>query len=348
MKKPLFILFSALTVSSICNAQNNNNFRNDSVKRYVDTTLLIIHNNALNRKKTNWDLLESDIYGRTKAAQSIEEILPIYSYIFQKIEDHHGWLSYKDKTYRWNTPSNGFKNEIVKKAISKYEKVYATILKGNIGYLRIPGNSDFSASKMDSIAANIVDEINKVNTGKINGWILDFRLNTGGNMYPMISGVSDFLGTSGKFGSFVTAAGKKDGEWILKNGNIYIDSNQVLNRGKLKKPIKKDIPLVLLISSYTASSGEMTAIAIIGRAKTKVFGEPSAGYTTTNQGFKIDNNSGLNLAVGFVTDRTGKLYNDSIKPDITIWGGDNFEALASDSKIVYSLKWFKKEIIGRY
>ncbi|MGS0747360.1 S41 family peptidase [Halpernia sp. GG3] len=301
----------------------------------------------MNKNKINWDSLRMDIYERTKNVKNIEEALPIYPYLFEKIEDHHGWLSYKDKNYRWNKNSQKQKNEIIKDAVKNKKKVYMTLLNKNIGYLRIPGNNDFGAKKMDSIANNIVDEINKTNSNKIKGWIIDLRVNTGGNMYPMIAGISDLIGDNEKLGGFVTSDNQSDGQWLLKNGNIYVDSNQVLDRKKLKKPIKKQLPIAVLISGYTASSGEMTAISLIGRNKTKLFGEESAGYTTTNQGFKIDGNSGLNLAVGYVTDRTGKVYVENVKPDFEVISGDDFDNLKYDKKIIESLKWLKKETTNR-
>ena len=346
MKKIILTTFTFLTTANLLFAQNIE-FKNDSVKRYIDKTFSIIQNNALNKNKINWDSLKIDIYERTKNAKNIEETLPIYPYLFEKIEDHHGWLTCKNKNYRWNKNSKKEKSEIIKDDSKRIKNVYAILLNRNIGYLRIPGNNDFGAKKMDSIASNIVDEINKINTNKIKGWTIDLRINTGGNMYPMIAGISDLIGDNEKLGGFVTSDNQTDGQWFLKNGNFYVDSNQVLDRKKLKKPIEKQLPIAIIISGYTASSGEMTAISLIGRNKTKLFGEESAGYTTTNEGFKIDENSGLNLAVGYVTDRTGKIYVDNVKPDFEIIGGDDFANLKYDKKIIESINWLKKEATNR-
>ncbi|MEO7978919.1 S41 family peptidase [Flavobacterium sp.] len=342
MKKRLLLFLTFITISTVVNAQNEIKFKNDSVKQFIDKTLLVIHDNALNKDKINWQRLRTEVYEKTKEADNIEAILYVYPYLFEKIGDHHGWLSYKNKNYRWNKNSLKPKDEIVKNAVKKYEAVEARLLNKNIGYLRIPGNSDFNGKKMDSIASNIVEEINTINSDKIKGWIIDLRLNTGGNMYPMMAGISDLIGNNEKIGGFITSDNQSDGDWLLKDGNIYVDTNQVLNRQKLKMPVKKQIPIAVLISGYTASSGEMTAIALIGRKNTKVFGEESAGYTTTNQGFEIDKNGGLNLAIGYVTDRNGKIYTNNIKPDFEIIGGDNFENLIEDGKIIKSIKWIRK------
>lgn len=342
MKKRFYLFFTFLIFSNNLHAQKEIIIKSDSVKQFVDKTLSILQENSLNKNKIDWNALQSDIYGKIQNAESVEEILPIYSYIFEKIGDHHGWLSYKNKNYRWNRNTEQKSNKAIKNAVNNYKTVYATMLTKEIAYLRIPGNSDFNAKKMDSISNNIIDEIDKINSKKIKGWVIDLRLNTGGNMYPMISGISDLIGTQGKLGGFVSSQYQSEGEWFLRDGNLYVDTNKVLEKKKIKKPIKKILPLAVLISGYTASSGEMTAITLIGRKNTKLFGEESAGYTTTNQGFKIDENAGLNVAVGYVIDRTEKIYVENIKPDLEIIGGDNFEDLASDKKIIESLKWLKK------
>ncbi|SHK89524.1 Peptidase family S41 [Chryseobacterium polytrichastri] len=342
MKQMIFLLFTVFSSTVICHAQQQIHFKNDSVKQYIDKTLVLIHDHALNKDKIDWNSLQTEVYNKTKEAGNIQAALSVYPYLFEKIEDHHGWLSYKNKNYRWIKNVKRLDNEVVKNAVKKYEKVEAVVINKNIGYLRIPGNSDFSTKKMDSIAGNIVDEIDKINSGKIKGWIIDLRLNTGGNMYPMIAGISDLIGDNEKIGGFVTSEKKSEGDWILKNGNIYVDNNQVLNRRKLKVPVGKQLPVAVLISGYTASSGEMTAVSLVGRKNTKMFGEDSAGYTTTNEGFKVDSNSGLNLAVGYVVDRTGKIYIENVKPDMEIIGGDNFEDLNTDKKITASVEWIKK------
>ncbi|UKB83138.1 S41 family peptidase [Chryseobacterium sp. MEBOG06] len=342
MKNKILIFFIVLSIFNLLNAQKQIVFKNDSVKQYLDKTLLLIHDNALNKNKIDWNALKVEAYEKTKDADHIQDALFIFPYLFEKIDDHHGWLTYNNKNYRWNKSRPKYTNETIKNAVKDNDKVYAALIDKNTGYIRIPGNNDFGAKKMDSIAENIVNEIDQINSNKIKGWIIDLRLNTGGNMYPMMAGISDLNGDQEKVGGFVTSDKKSEGEWILKNGTIYIDANQVLKRKKLKNSVKKQLPVAILISGYTASSGEMTAISFIGRKNTKVFGEESGGYTTTNQGFKIDENSGINLAVGYVVDRTGKVYVENIKPDVEITGGDNFKDLNKDKKIAVSAKWIKE------
>jgi carboxyl-terminal processing protease len=86
----------------------------------------------------------------------------------------------------------------------------------------------------------------------------------------------------------------------------------------------------------------MTAITNIGRQTSVLIGEPTAGYTTTNLGFKLNEYSGLNLAVDYATDRNGKVYPKNINPEILMTEGDNFEDLAKDQKVKKAIPWLRE------
>ncbi|RYY18454.1 MAG: hypothetical protein EOP41_10615 [Sphingobacteriaceae bacterium] len=164
-------------------------------------------------------------------------------------------------------------------------------------------------------------------------------------MYEMLAGLGLLLG-DGKVGGFVDQHRKPEESWILKEGNIYLDSAQVSNipnNVQLKKVKRKPLPIAVLLSGQTASSGEVVAISTAGRQNTIRIGENSAGYTTSNKGFEINSQAGLNLAVDFDADRTGRIYRDYITPEIIVTGGDNFKNLEKDEKVKAALNWLKKK-----
>jgi carboxyl-terminal processing protease len=336
-----FLLIAFFFFPCIIKAQSNSPVIVDSVKSYLDKSLLIIEANALNSEKVNWKELRENVYSKASRAKRYEDILVVYPYIFEQIDDHHGSLKYKDKTYSWNK-SDGIKvNNTIKAATKKYSSVRSEKIGREVGYILIPGNNDFRGQHMDSISRDIKNAIAKINDKHIKGWIIDLRINTGGNMYPMIAGLTEFLG-EGRVGGFVTSTHQPDGDWIIKNGAFYVDSVKVTPVKYEGYPIKKDVPIAVLISGNTASSGEMTAITTIGRHKSILIGEPSAGYTTTNLGFKLNEYSGLNLAVDYATDRNGKVYLKNINPEILMTEGDNFEDLLKDQKVKKAISWLRE------
>ena len=313
----------------------------DSVRAFLGKSMELIQANAINRANVNWKLLNDNVLQRVKGATTYEELLPVYPYIFEQINDHHGALKYKGKSYYWKT-GTPYNNEAVIAAEKKYKTVVVKRIGQNIGYVLLPGNSDFNGKNINADAQGIRNAIAAVDNNQIKGWIIDLRINTGGSMYQMLAGLAGILG-EGKAGSFVDQHNKPDGAWIIKNGNIYLDSTQVSTLTNLVTSKAKAVPVAVLTGGYTASAGEVVAISFSGRKNTVLVGENSAGYTTANQGFKINKDAGLNLAVDFDADRNGNVYTHQVVPLIKVSGGDNFESLEQDKKIQRALQWLKKQ-----
>lgn len=332
----LVFFISAIHVHS----QSLNVSITDSVKVFLDKSLDIVQANAINRDSINWPKLRKQIYQKANGAKTYEDILPVYPYLFEQIADHHGALKFKGKSYFWKKSSAPYNNQNVISAVKKYDTVIVKRLSKHIGYILLPGNNDFGAKNINKDGQHIRNAIAAVNNHNIKSWIIDLRVNTGGNMYQMLAGLGRLLG-DGKVGGFVNQHKQEDGNWYIKNGNIYIDSTQVSNITDQKKHIYKPLPIAVLISGRTASAGEIVAISTVARKNSVLIGEKTAGYTTANQGFEINKYAGLNLAIGFDADRTGKIYSNYISPDIFILG-DNFENLEKDQKIIAAVKWLSK------
>jgi len=333
--KPLFFgLFVIFYTPSF-----SQTFKNDSVKLFVDQSIDLIKTNAVDTSKI--EIIKSGLYSKGQNLDQISELAPLYAEVFELLGDHHGGLKYKDKTYGWNK-APGVDNAYLKTRLKSETTVVSQVIGKNTGYIRIPGNSDFAFKKVDSIANDITTHINEINSTKIKAWIIDLRTNTGGNMYPILLGLKEFIGSDNVvFGGFRNSKGTSSGQWEIKDGKMLIDGIELVRQVPLKTQIKKDIPIVVLTSCYTASAGEMTAISLIGRKNTSVIGEPTANYTTAVQGFKINADAGLNLSTDYVVDRNQKVYKSNIRPDFEILDGDNLEDLMKDKKILKALEVLK-------
>lgn len=234
-------------------------FKNDSVKQFIDKSFALIKSYSINVK--DLEMIKSDLYSKSENLSSVDELAPLYEDVFQKLNDHHGGLKYKGKTYGWNKPlaSNNF---YLKEKIKTEKMVRSKVIDKKYGYIRIPGNDDFSFKKVDSLAGDIVSNINVVNSNKIKGWIVDLRLNTGGNMYPILLGLKNFIGNNLVFGGFNDAKNQSSGKWAIYQNKMLIDGVELESKTILKNPIKETTPIIILTSCYTASAGEMTAISI--------------------------------------------------------------------------------------
>jgi carboxyl-terminal processing protease len=340
MKFSSLSIFLLLLYANPAVAQQTTTLFPDSVEKFLNTSLSIIKTNAINRDAVDWDYLSTEVFKRTRNATDYNSAASVFPFVFEYIKDHHGALKIGKKSWYWNKPFV-YNNAAVKSAVKELPHVEGKMLGNKIAYIRIPGNNDFSGANINADAKVIRRKVDSLFAMKPKAWIVDLRLNTGGSMYQMLAGISPLLG-DGKIGSFINQHGRNDGVWILRNGNIYLDSTQV---SKIEPVLKKKLlPVAVLTSGLTASAGEVVAISFIGRDNSILIGENSAGYTTANEGFRINELAGLNLAVDYDADRNGKIYTDFVKPDILIEGGDNFKDLSVDRKVQRAVKWLKTRI----
>lgn len=335
MNKYFFFGFILLLSTSLF----SQTFKNDSTKLFIDKSIELIEVNSIHTE--NLDLIKDKLYSKAKNMTSLNQIAPLYDEVFRLLNDHHGSLAYKGKNYGWKKSSTAA-NIYLKEKLKTEKKVSSGIIDNKIGYIRIPGNKDFAFKKVDSIANDIVSHINVINSEKIKGWIIDLRLNTGGNMYPILLGLKEFIGNDIVFGGFKNSKDEFTGKWEIRNHIMKIDGIELTRKTDLNFPIKENIPIVVLTSPYTASAGEMTTISLIGRKNTYLVGEPTANYTTAVQGFKINKDAGINLSTDYVIDRNLNVYKENIQPDFEILNGDDLDNLNKDRKIIKALELLKK------
>lgn len=331
-----YILLGFIFISHLSFSQTN-----DGIKTFIDKSFDLIESNSINAR--NIDSIKSWLYAESEKLTSIDDVVPLYEEVFKQLNDHHGNLKYKGKTYGWHVPLK-IENTYIKNRLQNEKSAVSAVLNGEFGYIRIPGNNDFAFRKVDSIASDIVAHINKVNSTEIKGWIIDLRFNTGGNMYPILLGLKDFIGDEVVFGGFRNSKDEPSGKWEITDSKMLIDGIELTQTSHVDTSISITTPLVILTSTYTASAGEMTAISLIGRPYTTIIGEPTANYTTAVQGFKINEYAGINLSTDYVVDRNNKVYKSSIVPDIEVIGGDDLDNMLKDEKINRALEFFRRQL----
>ena len=178
----------------------------------------------------------------------------------------------------------------------------------NILVLSIP---EFTGNEKESQEYATILET-ALHTDKYKGVIIDLRGNRGGDMNPMILGISSILPDGNLFSYIDRNNNCKSVD--LENGEINSGGSaiKVTNTTKIKK-----IPIAVLIDKDTGSSGELTALCLKGLSNAKFFGSDSAGYTSANQEVHLYDGSIMQITSAFIKDRTGKIYkNTPIEPDI--------------------------------
>lgn len=141
------------------------------------------------------------------------------------------------------------------------------------------------------------------------GAVVDLRGNDGGDMGPMLAGLSALLpdGTALEFvsphsTSQVTISGNS-----VKGGGTPITTSG----GKL------NVPVAVLTDEETASSAEATMLAFRGITNSRSFGKPTAGFASANMMIDLVDGAGLMITIAADRDRNGNEYmDDPIKPDV--------------------------------
>ncbi|MEV8240732.1 S41 family peptidase [Microbacterium testaceum] len=144
------------------------------------------------------------------------------------------------------------------------------------------------------------------------GWIVDVRGNGGGNMYPMLSGVSALL-PDGPALSFRTRSGDATTVTVQDDG-VGLEGQTVVAvaaRGKIT-----GVPVAVLQDAGTGSSAEAVVAAFRGVDGVRSFGAPTAGYTSANLPIPLADGARIILTQSIYADRTGTEFPEvPIAPD---------------------------------
>ncbi|MPT33281.1 MAG: hypothetical protein E2600_16790 [Chryseobacterium sp.] len=63
----------------------------------MDTSIDLIRSNAV--ETSNIKLIESTLYNKARNLDSVSDLAPLYTEVFKLLNDYHGGLKYKGKTY---------------------------------------------------------------------------------------------------------------------------------------------------------------------------------------------------------------------------------------------------------
>ncbi|MDO6434917.1 S41 family peptidase [Flavitalea sp. BT771] len=305
----------------------------DSVRKVIDSSIVLLRTYALHRDRPDWDHVRERAYELAGQTGRWEDLGPVAAWLFEAVDDHHGWLSVKDTMFRWERPEPPFLSEALKKEFAKGNRIVRKLLPGGIGYLRVPGMV-MDTADYNKYAQRLMDSLCALEAEGARKLIIDLRLNAGGTIFPMIAGLSpllgngSFLGNADRKGKILDMTRLENGRFSSADGGVA----QALRKGA--KHIDAGTPVVVLMGHGTGSAGECVAVAFSGRKHTWFIGEPTAGYTTGNAGhWIVDGRVGIVIAETMVADRDHRCYPHNLVPDEWVPGGDDFEDLSRDLKL---------------
>jgi C-terminal processing protease CtpA/Prc len=148
------------------------------------------------------------------------------------------------------------------------------------------------------------------------GLILDFREHRGGAFHPVVEALAPYIDNGGShmFGFY----SRFDTTWVVhkkdKSGIHafdYTDSRKGLHTKGF------GIPVAVIVGKHTGSSGEFCVGSLYGRDKIRLFGENTAGQTSSNEDFSLFGGYFLILTTAFLQTVDGTIhYKEYIKPHV--------------------------------
>ena len=266
-------------------------FGTDTPKRYANTVLDLSESMGIYGDSEEFAAARAEVEEATKYARHKYELIEPLNAAVNAAGGKHSKLHYEEA------------NQDTDESPSAQVGVETT---GGIALATVPGigRHDDVQSYADTLSRGLI----KARDGGACGAIVDLRGNDGGDMGPMVAGLSPLLpdGTALEFVS------------RMNTTQVTVDGNAVRGGGTPLETAggKWEAPTAVLVDDTTASSGEATMLAFRGLDNSRSFGTPTAGFASANTVYDFPDGSVLMLTIAKDKARTGEEFaEDPIQPD---------------------------------
>lgn len=302
MNRGLVVIVAFLC--STCATKNVDPKPGEPVEAFFTKLIQIVEQNSINRREIDWADYKAKVWAKVGNTQTVPESESAMVLALALLKDNHSTIIVDNKRSLYGgTGCQGLP------ALTPF-----TFAEPNIGYVKV---ESFTGSGQEGInfARAIQNEIARQDDENLNGWIVDLRRNGGGNMYPMIAGLGPLIG-EGTCGYFYDIDNKPTASFAYQQGGALLNQTVLVQVDKPYQLLSSNSKIAVLISGSTASSGEATALAFVGRPNTRLLGAASCGLSTGNQSYDLPfYGYRLNLFTVRIGDRTGKVYGKQIVPN---------------------------------
>lgn len=274
---------------------------------FLNEVISIMEANSLNRNTIDWTDFRNDVFEVAGTAQSTDDLYDSGA-MFKALGllgDNHSFIGRE----------NG---EFISASTAICPRIDPATpeIPENIGYIFVTGFSSPNESEIIAFAQRLQDIIQEKDSPDILGWIVDLRINTGGNMWPMLAGIGPILG-EGISGYFIGAIGEES-SWAYSEGKSISGQRTITQVQNPYSLFNENPKVAVLLDKATASSGEAIAISFINRVNTASFGSPTCGLSTANSSFNLSDDSSLLLTTATMADRQKNTFGNSIQPDFEV------------------------------
>jgi carboxyl-terminal processing protease len=271
----------------------------------LEVTLKRAREHAYYAARVHWDAVE--VQARSLASEQGEE--PAIRLVLKALGDRHSFYLPPRKPVTTAVAGEPSGMQPPVRVLSQPQPPVA-----GVPVLQINGWSGTHPQNMAATAAVRSDLVNALSTPGC-GIVLDFSGNTGGNMWPMLVGLSPLL-TEGTLGGFKTAQGAVTGI-EKKEGAIHIGgSRHVLDTATTRQPRYPARRIAIALGPRSASSGEIVPLMFHGQENVRFFGQRTSGRSTANTLYSLPNGGTAAITTAVTLNRHGREFDSHIEPDV--------------------------------
>lgn len=288
---------------------------------------------AYRSAQVDWAALEAEMRQYAEGARDTADLLPAYQTLVLGLGDGHSFIQppqdvmeawrerHGDRRLRPDIPAR-------KRATSAFsgrsevESRDLNLASGRTVRAVVVPQFQGGGARGEAYADSLFDAVAQAPAGTC-GYVLDLRGNGGGNVWPMLAGLSGLLG-DGPQGLFRDAEGKDIIYARLVSGEARIAEGEQAGMVMARAPGWRALshlaamPVAVLVDDGTASSGEGVTLAFVGRADTRSFGQRTYGVASANDGFTLSDGVNLVITVSMMVDPLGRTHPEGYLPDVIV------------------------------
>lgn len=290
--------------------------QNSGPKKYLEDAITLMKQNSVNKGTVDWVKLSEEAFASVPDKKTVQEMYPIIIKSLEELNDHH---------------SGFYPPEMVSAYMRTYQESGLqfpypkdSVINGNLAYISVPAIGNLNQEDWKLYVSDFYRKIKVLDAKDPKAWIIDLRENDGGMFSPMFKAIQPFLDREKVIGSKDNSG--KTSYYRNTNNNVLFETTVIATIDVKAISLKnKKIPIYLLVSKKTASSGEFVTAAFVGQNNATIIGVNTQGLTSDNSEFRLSDGAILKLTTGIVVDRNGKEYKEigkGIAPDIEIKTGN--------------------------
>ncbi|PHI18928.1 hypothetical protein CEQ90_15490 [Lewinellaceae bacterium SD302] len=351
----IIILLSLFASSALMPVLNAQQMDRQLALTHLDSIIIFAREHSLYTDRLDWPALVTELKNLAAKQDSADVLTVPIRKLMTELGDFHGSLMYNYQL--------SFRGEAIKPKRANHipwdqetgQAIYRTHIpepyqagahyftKDKIAYVKIFGTGVMDSTRIMAGIDSIRREICALAAKQPIGWIIDLRANGGGNTHLMMSGLGELIPNAELGGD------TKDGlspysRWSTRDGRFYMSDWSAAGTLPRTCPelIKENPRIAVLVSRYTSSSGEVVASSFRGQPNVRLFGEQTAGYSTTNGWFVLDDKWVFMPATAYYMSVDGTVHKDGILPDEEIIENFDLEIMLNGTTIEAARQWIRK------